>query len=796
NLQITPATNTVMFRYQTLQYNGAPYACDHTIRIGTAPANLNTSSLVKQITGSDVTYGFDKLVDNTTYFYNITACRLDFTEPCNSAIGSFATLEIPVPSPSPSVDPLASPSASVAASPSASPSAPPPSYRDLEMVSIDGPIVIAQGNREFYTVKVRNNGGVDERFDANVTATGTNGSYQLYTKTYIPIAIGATWTDTFEWNTAGAPEGNYELKARLIFLNGVESNAANNYKIITVSMQSAGRGPKITVAPSVISRMEGAIIKWETDIDSDSRVYFGITGVSATPIKSDTKTKTHSITLQGLTPGQAYKYIVQSCTDSCTTHPASGTLTFQTLSAGSNSCSGMNQCTNSNRSWVSYQEVNGTCVQGNTTECPAYGCMIPLCNPTKGGCYAIEDSTKCVPQCSGDVLKPRGSCQATDEFSGSCEYEDIECNEANKCHKEPYSCGGKSYFCAKVGGKYEWTTDAGLCGIDPSLIEAPKPTVPATAIKNAPHAVNEVRQTREYDAKLAKQCEEKSCNAINAKEYATDPEIITGDEQVLVGIKTDSNSPLDEKLIGCKPPKDSESTCFCNVGYEGSDRGLRCSIGPPAVGEYQITLRNSDKEGGTVVLMLEKGKKAVMAKMTVPDRKNEDLFWVFIAITIVLVLIATGIVVNNRRMERRKGKILRRNLQMLPKQEENLKYKMMKGIITPEFYQTAMMTLEKNKTVWESDLKEWEKKHPRKGDAEDEEEEGDEAKETNDAQKIEKLMGAKKKEASTGGEIDFLLGELIGKKGAKAEGKTETKGEANTEETANSKGEGKTDSNA
>jgi hypothetical protein len=97
---------------------------------------------------------------------------------------------------------------------------------------------------------------------------------------------------------------------------------------VVVTVTSAA--PDVS-AVSAATTTTTAVITWSTDVDSDSQVSYGATAQygSKSPIADTSRTRTHSVTLTGLSPSTAYHYQVVS-KDASGAPGQSADLTFNT----------------------------------------------------------------------------------------------------------------------------------------------------------------------------------------------------------------------------------------------------------------------------------------------------------------------------------------------------------------------------------------------------------------------------------------------------------------------------------
>lgn len=140
------------------------------------------------------------------------------------------------------------------------PPPPPPPGTDLAISGITAPARVTQGDTAHITVTVKNVGGQDvtTNFDV-VLADGFNGPL-LGTQTIAGLAVGASATRTFDWNTAGATVTGHTLFATQKLS---DSDPANN----TVGISVIVEAPPVTdvavssvVAPAAVTQGSTASI--------------------------------------------------------------------------------------------------------------------------------------------------------------------------------------------------------------------------------------------------------------------------------------------------------------------------------------------------------------------------------------------------------------------------------------------------------------------------------------------------------------------------------------------------------
>jgi hypothetical protein len=109
-----------------------------------------------------------------------------------------------------------------------------PAPADIALASITGPGSVTVGDTAPVVVTVRNVGGQDVTANFDVVLTdGAAGNAVIGTQTIPGLALGASATTTFNWNTAGATIAGHILTATQKY---PDANASNNASAIVVSV--------------------------------------------------------------------------------------------------------------------------------------------------------------------------------------------------------------------------------------------------------------------------------------------------------------------------------------------------------------------------------------------------------------------------------------------------------------------------------------------------------------------------------------------------------------------------------
>jgi hypothetical protein len=108
-----------------------------------------------------------------------------------------------------------------------------PKPTDIALTGITAPARVGQGDTAHVVVTVKNVGEVDVGTSFNVVLTdGTNGNALLGTQTVTSLAIGASTTVDFPWNTAGAATNGHTLFATQQLPDANPSNNAIGISVI------------------------------------------------------------------------------------------------------------------------------------------------------------------------------------------------------------------------------------------------------------------------------------------------------------------------------------------------------------------------------------------------------------------------------------------------------------------------------------------------------------------------------------------------------------------------------------
>ena len=118
------------------------------------------------------------------------------------------------------------------------PPPPPPPVIDVAVTAVSAPASVYQGTTATIPVTVQNMGGLGVTGSFDVILTDATAGVTIGTQTVTGLAVGASATRTFSWNTTGASLGGHTLVATQSL---TDDNAANNERAaaVTVNPQPA-----------------------------------------------------------------------------------------------------------------------------------------------------------------------------------------------------------------------------------------------------------------------------------------------------------------------------------------------------------------------------------------------------------------------------------------------------------------------------------------------------------------------------------------------------------------------------
>src|SRR5438093_2171681 len=127
-----------------------------------------------------------------------------------------------------------------------------PPVTDVAVSSVVAPSAVTQGSTASVGVTVQNVGGLNVSGSFDVVLTDSTAGVTLGTQTVTELAVGATATRTFNWNTTGAALGGHRLVATHSLS---DANAANNQAATTITVNA----PVIDVAVTDVSAPSSVI---------------------------------------------------------------------------------------------------------------------------------------------------------------------------------------------------------------------------------------------------------------------------------------------------------------------------------------------------------------------------------------------------------------------------------------------------------------------------------------------------------------------------------------------------------
>jgi hypothetical protein len=198
-----------------------------------------------------------------------------------------------------------------------------PAPADLAVVAVSAPGQVTVGDTAPVVVTVQNVGGQDVTANVDVVLTdGTAGNAVIGTQTIPGLALGASATRTFNWNTAGAavsghvftatqklPDANASNNARAVVvtvnapsvhvgnLDGVSTRAVENWSAtVRIAAHDSRHNPVngVTVRASWNSGPEVQCVTSDVEVagtctltmagipNATAMVYFGMSGMSLT----------------------------------------------------------------------------------------------------------------------------------------------------------------------------------------------------------------------------------------------------------------------------------------------------------------------------------------------------------------------------------------------------------------------------------------------------------------------------------------------------------------------------------
>ncbi len=149
-----------------------------------------------------------------------------------------------------------------------------------------------------------------------------------------------------------------EVRTATSYYNFLWTNTSFNYTAWAGTTQNASSGNASTPAPALSGITSSSVTNisfvagWNSDIGSDSTVYYGTTSGYGTNTTSSSIVMSHTISIVGLTAGTLYHWKAQSCNSGNCTNSSDQTVTTTSNPVVNVSCN-------------SYLYTNVTCTLGN-----------------------------------------------------------------------------------------------------------------------------------------------------------------------------------------------------------------------------------------------------------------------------------------------------------------------------------------------------------------------------------------------------------------------------------------------
>ena len=131
-----------------------------------------------------------------------------------------------------------------------------PPVTDVAVSSVVAPAAVTQGSTATIGVTVQNVGGLNVSGNFDVTLTDSTAGVTLGTQTVAGLAVGATATRSFSWNTTGAAVGGHRLVATHSLS---DANAANNQGAATVTVNAPITDVAVTDVSAPATVIQGGV---------------------------------------------------------------------------------------------------------------------------------------------------------------------------------------------------------------------------------------------------------------------------------------------------------------------------------------------------------------------------------------------------------------------------------------------------------------------------------------------------------------------------------------------------------
>ena len=155
-------------------------------------------------------------------------------------------------------------------------SPPPADFLDVSIQSVTGPGSVTVGNSANIVVTIRNAGNQDVASSFDVTLRDATDNVDIGTQSVAGLAVGATTTRTYPWNTTGASIGAHSLSASHNF---ADENAANNQAATSVTVNPQSTGMHVGNMTAIVSN-DGTSWSAVVEIEAHDAAHNPLNGVT------------------------------------------------------------------------------------------------------------------------------------------------------------------------------------------------------------------------------------------------------------------------------------------------------------------------------------------------------------------------------------------------------------------------------------------------------------------------------------------------------------------------------------
>ena len=120
------------------------------------------------------------------------------------------------------------------------PPPPPPDVLDVAIQGVSGPGSVTVGNSANIVVTIQNAGTLPVTSPFNVTLRDATDNVDIGTQSVVSLAVGATTTQTYVWNTTGRSTGAHTLTAQHFAAGDAITGNNQASTVVTVNPQSTG----------------------------------------------------------------------------------------------------------------------------------------------------------------------------------------------------------------------------------------------------------------------------------------------------------------------------------------------------------------------------------------------------------------------------------------------------------------------------------------------------------------------------------------------------------------------------